>query len=155
MLGDADRIRRPAHAARPRDEISALSVQLSAALALPPASLERQEQIDQTAQSLQNLIDRILDDRAQAKAAHAEAQQALESARTETEQGGMSQDNRLSSSRVAFLQAHEDRTASMLAEIDGASENLVAARALRRAAVAVASPPCAMRRSSSRRSRRS
>ena len=141
MLGDADRIREAsARRAARSDEISALSVQLSAALALPPASLERQEQIDQTAQSLQNLIDRILDDRAQAKAAHAEAQQALESARTETEQGGMSQDSRLKSSRVAFLQAHEDRTASMLTEIDGASENLVAARALRRAAVAEASP---------------
>ena len=152
MLGDADRIREAsARRAARSDEISALSVQLSAALALPPASLERQEQIDQTAQSLQNLIDRILDDRAQAKAAHAEAQQALESARTETEQGGMSQDSRLKSSRVAFLQAHEDRTASMLTEIDGASENL--GRGHCACCVLEASPPCAMRRRA-RRSRR-
>ena len=77
MLGDADRIREASARRSARTgEIEALSVQLDAALALPPASQERQAQIDQTAQSLQNLVDRILDDRAQAMAAHAEANRA-------------------------------------------------------------------------------
>ena len=141
MLGDADRIREASARRSARTgEIEALSVQLAAALALPPASQERQAQIDQTAQSLQNLVDRILDDRAQAMAAHAEAEHELEVVRTEAPPSGMGQDSRLAVARAAFVGAHEDRTTSMLKEIDGASANLVAARALRRSAVTLASP---------------
>ena len=51
-LGDADRIREATARRTARtEELGALSVQLSAALALPPASTERQVQLDQTAQS--------------------------------------------------------------------------------------------------------
>ena len=140
MLGDAERTReaRARRAAR-ANEMESLSIQLSAAMALPPASTERQAQIDQTAQSLQNLVDRILDDRAQAMAAHAEAERDLEAARAEAQPSSLSQDERLAESRQAFIGVHEDRTASMLSEIDGASENLVNARALRRSAVRLAS----------------
>ena len=124
MLGDADQIREASARRSARTgEIEALSVQLAAALALPPASQERQAQIDQTAQSLQNLVDRILDDRAQAMAAHAEAEHELEVVRTEAPPSGMGQDSRLAVARAAFIGAHEERTTSMLNEIDGASAN--------------------------------
>ena len=133
-LGDADSAKEAqARRAARADELKALASKLTSATGLPPGSSERRAQIAQTANGLKNLIERIRDDRKQAISAHRQAENALAEVQDEL-QAMPTEDPWLIEQQQEFLRAHQARTEAMLAEVDGASQNLAAARSLQRRA---------------------
>lgn len=119
-------------------EISGLQAQLSEALAMPPASPERGERIDETFSALQRLVDRLRDDRNQAI-------EAMDTAIEERdrwqptpidEPGQLPELNNAVDEYRTMLQS---RVEAVQQEIDLASAHLSSARSLRRRAQSHAS----------------